>query len=173
MRICWDNLEEIEYVGEIEKWRKRYPSGKFAYFSYIDKCLYCNEPFLANQRADRKEYCTRSCCNKAESSKRNHKTGASNSRWKGHKIIREKYPGKKYVYVYDGRGKKNRRYEHVLIAEEILGRRLKKGECVHHIDMDGTNNSHDNLLICDNSYHFWLHQEMSRQWIKEHILNVK
>lgn len=38
-------------------------------------------------------------------------------------------------------------YEHVLVAEEILGRKLKPEECVHHKDKDRTNNSPDNLMI--------------------------
>lgn len=38
-------------------------------------------------------------------------------------------------------------YEHVLIAEEKLGRYLKDGEIVHHLDMDKMNNSPENLIV--------------------------
>ena len=38
-------------------------------------------------------------------------------------------------------------YEHVLVAEEKLGRELKDGECVHHIDFNRKNNSKDNLMV--------------------------
>lgn len=38
-------------------------------------------------------------------------------------------------------------YEHILIAERMLGRDLKNEECVHHIDYNRTNNSEDNLMI--------------------------
>lgn len=38
-------------------------------------------------------------------------------------------------------------YEHILVAEEILGRPLESGECVHHIDCDRTNNNPENLMI--------------------------
>ena len=38
-------------------------------------------------------------------------------------------------------------YEHVLIAEEILGRKLKPKEVVHHKDKNRTNNSPENLMV--------------------------
>jgi hypothetical protein len=51
-----------------------------------------------------------------------------------------------------------RKREHVAIAEQVLGRPLPKGACVHHIDGNKANNSHDNLVICENqTYHFLLH----------------
>ncbi len=37
--------------------------------------------------------------------------------------------------------------EHVLVAEEELGRPLKKGEIVHHKDFNKLNNAPDNLLF--------------------------
>jgi len=66
-------------------------------------------------------------------------------------------------YVYE----KDCRYpEHIRIAEKILGRMPKSDEVVHHIDFDRTNNSHDNLLICNRDYHIWLHQEYGRQFVR-------
>lgn len=38
-------------------------------------------------------------------------------------------------------------YLHVVVAERKIGRRLKKGECVHHVDMNKTNNDPDNLIV--------------------------
>lgn len=38
-------------------------------------------------------------------------------------------------------------YEHVLVAEDILGRELNPGECVHHKDRKRSNNSPDNLMV--------------------------
>lgn len=37
--------------------------------------------------------------------------------------------------------------EHILIAEEILGRKLTTSECVHHIDKNKKNNDKTNLMI--------------------------
>ena len=50
-------------------------------------------------------------------------------------------------------------YEHVLIAEQKIGRHLTKGEVVHHIDHNRSNNSPDNLLIfASKSDHSSFHQ---------------
>lgn len=38
-------------------------------------------------------------------------------------------------------------YEHILVAEEKLGRPLNPGECVHHIDENKKNNSPSNLMV--------------------------
>ena len=38
-------------------------------------------------------------------------------------------------------------YEHILIAENMLGRKLLSEECVHHKDKNRTNNSEDNLMV--------------------------
>ena len=47
---------------------------------------------------------------------------------------------------------------HILKAEEVLKRRLNKGECVHHVDNNGWNNSNSNLVICPSEgYHKLLH----------------
>ena len=39
------------------------------------------------------------------------------------------------------------KHEHRLVAEEKLGRPLRKGEVVHHIDGDYKNNDPNNLMI--------------------------
>lgn len=40
-------------------------------------------------------------------------------------------------------------YEHRLVAESKLGRRLRAGEIVHHLDHDKLNNSPENLEVVD------------------------
>lgn len=53
----------------------------------------------------------------------------------------------------------NRRYEHILIAERILGRRLPDGAQIHHVDGNPSNNANSNLVICpDDAYHKLLHR---------------
>ncbi len=37
--------------------------------------------------------------------------------------------------------------EHIVVAEEKIGRLLKKGEIVHHVDFDKDNNTPDNLFV--------------------------
>ena len=44
-------------------------------------------------------------------------------------------------------------YEHRIVAENKLGRELKHGEIVHHIDGNTENNTKDNLEICQSIAH--------------------
>ena len=53
--------------------------------------------------------------------------------------------------------------EHVVVMEQSLGRRLIKGEIVHHIDGDKLNNSIDNLILTNRSEHQRLHHSGSKR----------
>jgi len=65
-------------------------------------------------------------------------------------------------YVRVNLGNEVRQYEHILVAEKALGRALQKGEVVHHINCDKTDNRPGNLLICSHRYHLQLHARMRR-----------
>ena len=55
--------------------------------------------------------------------------------------------------------------EHRVVAENILGRLLKAGEVVHHIDGDKRNNTPDNLMVLDSqSDHMKLHRREKCFW---------
>lgn len=48
--------------------------------------------------------------------------------------------------------------EHVLIVERLLGKALPKGVEIHHVDGNGRNNTHSNLVVCPNhAYHALIH----------------
>ncbi len=53
-------------------------------------------------------------------------------------------------------------YEHVYRASLALGRGLKRGEVVHHIDGNPANNKNSNLLVCSHAYHRQLHERLAR-----------
>jgi hypothetical protein len=46
---------------------------------------------------------------------------------------------------------------HRYVAEKALGRSLKNGEVVHHIDFNKLNNEPTNLVICNQTYHMLVH----------------
>ena len=85
--------------------------------------------------------------------------GENNHNWKGGKHIHNNG----YISVNPDPG--HERFgngsilEHIYIAEKVLGRRLKKGEIIHHVDENPQNNLYENLVICPSqSYHFLLHR---------------
>lgn len=65
-------------------------------------------------------------------------------------------------YVRVQVGAKLRQYEHILLAENVVGRPLKRGEVVHHINCDRTDNRPENLLVCKIGYHMALHARMRK-----------
>ena len=78
--------------------------------------------------------------------KRNHNYKGGHIASNGYKI---QYVGKNH-YLADIRGYA---YEHRLIAEIKIGRKLRNGEQVHHIDHNKLNNNPDNLKVTKNRPH--------------------
>jgi hypothetical protein len=89
-------------------------------------------------------------------------------RWNGGRSLGYK-PG--YMAIYTGveNGVSTYRTEHILIAEKVLGRKMKRGEVVHHVNGDKLDNRNSNLIICSNSHHVYLHNKMARLYQKEHF----
>ena len=88
--------------------------------------------------------------------------GKHNPNWKGGRSVRGGY------WMLCG-GNGTERYEHRVIAEIVLGRRLKTRECVHHINSNQLDNRNCNLLICSKGYHNALHYRMSDLYAMEHF----
>ena len=77
--------------------------------------------------------------------------------------------GKSYRKLYG-------RHEHRVVAEGILGRKLKPGEVVHHVDGNIRNNAPSNIMIFKSqSDHMKYHTEMNRFFFENdmHPLSVK
>lgn len=90
--------------------------------------------------------------------------GSGNSRWNGGRR-KGNHP---MAYTRIAIAPQVYRGEHILIAEKAIGRRLaSRKEVVHHINGDKHDNRPQNLLICSNAYHAYLHNEMSRRYQRE------
>ena len=84
--------------------------------------------------------------------------GANHPAWKrGYQIDRDGY---QRTYSPDHPWPRKGGYvlEHVRVMEISIGRRIERGEVVHHIDHDRTNNSIENLLLLTHSEHSRLHR---------------
>jgi HNH endonuclease len=102
------------------------------------------------------KYCSIGCRDKFN-------CGANHASWQGGRWT----DADGYVHLSVGNGK--HKPEHVAKAEKVLGRSLRKNEMVHHVDGDKGNNANSNLIICDKSYHQWLHMRMSYLYQIEHF----
>jgi hypothetical protein len=82
------------------------------------------------------------------------KVGKDNPNWKGGKIV----DPRGYVLIRVGRGHhladvRGYAYEHRLLAEKMLGRRLRKGELVHHDNEKKGDNRRRNLIPKKSAWH--------------------
>lgn len=85
-------------------------------------------------------------------------SGSSHARWKG--------GSKTGAHVYNMlRVEGKWYYEHRLIAEKRLGRKLASDEHVHHINMNPKDNRPENLVVLPAKEHFELHAKMRRRHV--------
>jgi hypothetical protein len=158
MKICWDNIEGIKLLktGIFNKYKNGKRIGRFVYF---DECEYCHEPYLS-AKTKLSKYCSNNCSNK-----HNKSFGISNGRYSNGSYCDNGYPS---VSI---NGKNVR--VHKMIAENVLGRKLKGNECVHHIDLNKSNNLNSNLVICDVSYHRLIHHKMAVGWVNKTLKKME
>ena len=100
--------------------------------------------------------------------KRNQK-GNRNSSWRGGRVLMglskvTRFSDRGYWYIHQpnhpNATKNGYVAEHIAVASKTLGRPLKKGECVHHLDMNKHNNAPDNLVVCTRKEHREFHLQL-------------
>ena len=88
MKLCWDNLEKLEYVRD-GIWRKLTTYGGTTYrryYNYKEKCNTCGNPFLKIKTVNA-EYCSNKC----------KQTGKHNSYYGKKTMLRETHPNWKSI----------------------------------------------------------------------------
>lgn len=114
------------------------------------------EAYVKRQKAVGNIFCSRSCSTTFST-----KILEKHPHYKGGKIIRyKKYHKYYYIKVKDHPMTKNKQKyvpEHVLVMEKYLGRYLRLGEIIHHINEDTLDNRIENLEIMTRSKHMKHH----------------
>jgi hypothetical protein len=73
--------------------------------------------------------------------------------------LQTEHNGRTYAKFYG-------RLQHRLVAEKMLGRKLREDEVVHHIDGDKRNNDPENLMVMTAAEHGRFHLRLHRFWFK-------
>ena len=114
----------------------------------LKTCDHCGKQFLTYKCYEKRKRKNRFCSKKCESEFR--KLNNTRENWKGGHI--GKTTGYKYIRI-DGKDVG----EHILVMEKVLGRRIEKGEIVHHKNGVKTDNRPENLEIMQRSDHSRMH----------------
>jgi len=132
--------------------RKRNSHGVFVQESNIEiACLFCTKKFKIYPCEQKtKKFCSKSCKhnfmkNKPFRGKSFVASGEKSPTWKGGRWVCKTHG---YVIINYAPNKKIR--EHRFVMEKHLGRKLRKGEVVHHINRIKTDNRIENLILCKN-----------------------
>jgi hypothetical protein len=115
-------------------------------------CVICNNEFWVRPSRIKNgaKYCCYTCHQIGEGRKGGEAAG---------KLQKKKSKGLSYI-------KDKNRHLHRTIAEYKIGRKLEKGEIVHHIDGNKFNNSPENLEVITQSEHINKHRESLLKGIK-------
>ena len=127
---------------------KRYNNG----IHWVAKvCQKCGKPFEVKRGEGRNRlYCSRECASSNRSRPCEGKVFYHDA---GYRVIR--LHGKPH-------------FEHRLVAEKTLGRKLKRSEIVHHNNFNKTDNRPENLTVMSQRCHRALIDYLAKLWVKEH-----
>lgn len=133
---------------------------------YQDKlCICCgkkfnNSKFQTEKVYKKQKFCSLKCSYK--SAKLFVPRGEKSPSWKGGV---QYHSGYRYIYMPDHPYRAKELYigEHRIIMEQHIGRFIKKGELVHHINGDRLDNRIENLYLCRNGKeHTAIHRQMDK-----------
>lgn len=128
-------IEQINSKGHI---------GKF--YGTINICKHCGISFFARKDKVGK-HCSNKCQMVEQSPNVKHHNGKLLSK-NGYVLVKIK--GANHM-------KSGYSYEHRIIAEQIIKRKLNKNEHVHHLDGNKTNNNANNLIVINEKDHIKLY----------------
>ena len=137
----------------------KYRGGSHNRYYQETICSNCGAEMLANI-SNYKDSKNSFCCNECRSD-----YIRLNS--KGNKVLKKRPGGDHHVLIKDWDHPRADRhgyvYEHLLVAEETLGRKVLKGEVVHHINCVKEDNRPENLFVCKSSQeHFLIHGSLNK-----------
>lgn len=113
-------------------------------------CSFCKKQIYIPQYKLKQEdnYCSWKCYRNDWARKH---SGEKSPNWKGGR--QSAHSG--YYRLWQGNN--TYKYEHIVVMENHLKRKLKKGEEVHHKDENTSNNNIDNLIVLSHKEHRRLH----------------
>ncbi len=122
-------------------------------------CDYCGKKKMVrhgNIKKGKKHFCNRKCMGSWMSQNNDPNWKEGDPRYRG-------------GYVWIKNGNDDWQTEHIVIVEKILGRKMKKLELIHHINMNKKDNRNGNLLICSRSYHNIIHANMAKRYAEKFL----
>lgn len=119
-------------------------------------CVICSRSF-AKVKNTTGLYCSRKCAWEARGGVEHNARVARESAEQRGDAQRGRGEGRTYR-------KRNGRHEHRVVVEQKIGRVLRPGEVVHHIDGDKLNNDPDNLAVMTQAEHMRKHDLWKARW---------